>query len=364
MIPDEALDAIQSVLNEEFNAGENFSPPVETADVAREDTPVLQIDDRGQARGPDGKFVSAQAPVETPDPTEEVESGEAETGEPEVDAPDETAPEGDGAETSPDGEVEEGEIEDLILELDPDHPFFAKYGGDPEKALEALENAQSKIGAQGSELGELRQEMQRLMQMVQQQQVRSAPYQNTLEDDPEALVYEALERGDAQTMQAAVEAWGEEEPFKAAMFVSTLPQMLETMSAEIDRPGPPAPSDIQAEMQALKEKHSDLDKFLPQIQQVLRERPLWQQAVAQGDPRARAQALEDVYLIAKSQAPPDTSAAKKVILRAKAEADKDKANATVVSASRSSAATPGPQGNVLQKALAEMLGDDSFVIED
>ncbi len=248
--------------------------------------------------------------------------------------------------------VEEDTTGQQVLELDPNHPFFTKYGGDPEAALKALEESQSMIGRQGQELGELRrlQERQDLLeqQLKQQQEVQQPESNNIdwgalIEHDPAQAAQMAYQYADAGALQAAVDAWGEEDPFQAAMFAQRLAQehlqyelqqRFESQQASL---GPQSlPEDVQVEIRAVKDSHDDFDQYIPAMTKLSQELPLLAQTLQQGDAKTRAMALEDLYRIAKSQDIPDTSDARRTIaLRVKSETDQAKADAAVVAASSS-----------------------------
>lgn len=356
-IPEDWLAAAESLMDEELNSGVSAEAPqtaVEPAEAPEGDTPELKIDATGRAHdATTGKFVSTKED------------------EPQEDSAEEEVPADVGIE--PEAETEEEvaqEIEELVYEIDdPDLlDYLSKYDGDVVKALKAAREAQSLIGRQGSELGELRQELRQLAENLQrpQQPVYVGPYQNDIDENPEGLVYEALERGDAQTVQQALEAWGEVEPFKAASFLAALPQMLHSLQQEEPQYQQEQPTtSLESEFAAFKERHPDIERHLPGIQKVLTERPHLHAAVASGDPRARAQAFEDAYLLARSQSTEaDTSvAARKIVLRAKAEADKAKADAAVVRASKtSSAEVRGNPNEKLQETLRTLSGLDDLEI--
>ncbi len=366
-MPEEWLAAAESLLDDEFNAG--VSEPqsdVEQAGAPSGDTPELKVDAQGRAHDAEtGKFVSLKGDEDSAEEEVPADAGiEPEAEQPEAEAEEEV-----------EAEATTEEIEELILELEPDHPFFAKYGGDPDKALKALEEAQSMVGRKGQELGDVRQELQQLRELVQQGQQQQhfqpayyGPYESDIDENPEALVYEALERGDGQTVQKAIEAWGEIEPFKAATFVTVaLPQMLQSLTEPQEQyQAQPAPTtDLASEFASFMERHPDANQHLQGINQVLMERPHLAAAVQDGDPKARTQAFEDAYLLARSQSSAsDTSAAaRKIVLRAKLEADQAKSDAAVVRASRSSAAETRPKGNdALQQVLRDVSGLDDLVI--
>lgn len=356
----EMLDAAEAALATLFEGG--YEPPerdVEPAEAPTGDTPELTIDAQGRAHGPDGKFVPLAG-----------DEGSAE----------EDVPAAVGIEEKAESAPEEEEApEPDVLELEVDDPevlsLLDKYDGDIVKALKAAAEAQSLIGRQGQELGDARREAEQLravqeqLEALQQQlQLQAAAsqynWEELIEESPEQAAQLAVELRNPVLLQRAVEAWGETNPFGAMMFMNQLSmQAAQEATVEQDEPE----TDLSGEVEALKRRLPDIQEHLPAIGKLAEERPLLRQALYEGDARDRVQALEDLYLLAKSrQATVDTSqAARRVILRAKAEADQAKADAAVVSATNTSATSAEkPKTNeLLRSVLADALGDENFVIE-
>lgn len=352
------LGAVEALLNEEFNGGASGTEAtVETPQASQ-----TILDARGNAHGPDGKFVPQAA--DSAEPAIPADAGIEEEAEGE-EAPAEAEGEPQAAEEGEES-PEEG-AEEAILELDLDHPFFAKYGGDVEKAFKALEEAQSKIGQQGNELGQSRSELQelktqleQLQNMIQlQQQAAGVDWETMIDENPEQAIFAAAELQNPVALEAAFRALYAEDPFKATQ-VQTYLQQQQMAQA------PPAPqADLASEMSRLNEKYPDIKERVQDIENVLAEKPYLANALQEGDPRTRAQALEDAYLLARSRtSESDTSAKAKVILKAAREsADAAKADAAVLSASKSSAAEVGPAPNEkLQQALRDFSGLDDLII--
>lgn len=313
------------------------------------DTPAAPAD--AQPRGADGKFlpkdsveeeVPADAEIE-PDPegfTEEVEATEEEE--------------------TPDSEEEDAAI---VLELDEELASLIdnKYGGDLVKALQGLKEAQSLIGRQGSELGELRElrdQIESLQQlMTLQQQASSIDWDEVIAENPEQAVHLAAQYQNPQAFEEAIEAWAASEPIKAFTFLQEIQQAASA----------PPPTTLEAEVDSLKSRYPDLQQRLPAIEQEAAKRPALQRLLSDQDPRVRAQALEDLYHLSGSRVTPDTSqAARQVILRAKAEADRAKSSAAVVSASNTSPppAPPSTGDAALAETLQQYvgLGDDFKIV--
>lgn len=369
---EELLAAAESLLDEEFNSGyvaEAPEPLVESdAAPVQPDTPELTIDAEGRAHGPDGKFVAlSDEGSESPedDSVVDADAGEEPATGPEAQASELPAPKA---------------VEDEFIEIelsDPDvEAYLAKYDGDFVAALKAATEAQKVIGRQGEELGTKRQENEQLNAVIAQLQgleARLTPYRSDIDEEPQSLVGEVLQRAaetghfDEATYEAALSAWAESDPFTAARLdaqVTFARQQAESMVATPQAPGNDA---LAREVDAFKSRHSDLDALLPAMNELAGQRPVLQRALYEGSAEERALALEDLYSLAKSRSiATDTStAARKVILRAKADADKAKSDAAVVGASRTSAVTSdAPTGDrLLEQALRSMSGLDDLVIE-
>lgn len=294
------------------------------------ETPVDTGSAVGQPRDEKGRFTST------------AEDGQQEGTLEGVDSPDPSAT------AVPEVPVEDDS--DIVLEIDDDlQGIIDRFDGDIGKALRALGDSQSMIGRQANEVGQLRQQLAELQEQMQQgfqsfqQQPRFfGPYQNDLEENPKGLLAEALERGDADTMHLAIRAWGEEEPFEAAAFLFSLNQQQAS----------PAQSEPVAAQQAVGEsleqamadvvaRHPDVEKYLPAIGETAKEFPTLRNFMEQGTPAQKAQAFEELVVIAKTRSQQtDTSAAmKRVILKTQEEVRKERADAAVVSAQNQSAAT-------------------------
>ena len=121
------------------------------------------------------------------------------------------------------------EEEVLYLELDDETQTLidTKYGGDVNKALVALREGQSLIGRQGTELGELRKQMEDLAALVERGQVMAQPYTEWPDEFAEpaesaaafrAIAEEAFAREDVETFGTAIDAWQAQDPAGAATY--------------------------------------------------------------------------------------------------------------------------------------------------
>lgn len=305
---------------------------VETTDT--EEAPDVVEDARGNLHSrEDGKFVPKAEEVEETDDELEVEETE---------------------------EVEEEEAEGTLQIDDPEiQAYLAKYGNDPVAALKAATNLQSVLGRQGSENGELKQQIQELRALVEQR-MQAPPLQSlnfpallnpeSESFNPEQAAQIAYERGDAEALGAAMRTWVEygtqEDAFKAAVFWNGVQQrhMLESLARDLESRAPAASPDqeLDREVAGVISRHPDIEQFVPQIGALANERPLMRQALESGTPAERAQALEDLYLLAKGRDSDtlSTQATSQATAETKKAARKAKADAAVVSATRGSAATP------------------------
>lgn len=296
-----------------------------------------------QPRDPEtGKFLPKGAEEDSTEP-EEVAVEES--------SDDDEEPSRDQEDTSEADEPDDGTI---VLDLDEDlEAVLAKYDNDIGKALRSLAEGQSFIGRQGNEIGELKAQIQEMRDLLaqNQQQVQQPqpppqfyrPYAHDIDENPQGLVFEAMERGDGQTLHQALKAWGEIEPFEAAMFAVNLERQLAEAEAqtyrESESPAQPGPNDLEAAMADVVSRHPDVEKYLPGLGEVAKEFPTLRGLMEHGNPSEKAGAFEDLLKIAKSReyAGNSRESAKRVILRAKEEVDAEKAQAQVVSAQRQSA---------------------------
>ncbi len=335
-----------AALNEMFGGGE-IQDLSDAGASNTGDTPAAPVDT--QPRGADGKFIPKEEEI-APEPegyTEEVA----------VEFPEEEAEEG---EDQPVAEVDDDS--EIVLELDEGvlDLVNTKYGGDIGKALEALQEAQSVIGRQGTELGELREirnQVDSLRElMTLQQQASSVDWDEVIADNPETAVHMALQYQNPQAFEEALESWAAVEPIKAFTFLQEIQQAATA----------PPPTNLESEMDGLMARYPDLQQRLPAIEKAAGERPALARLLNDEDPRTRAQALEDLYHLSAGAGTPDTSkAAKRIVLQARAEADAAKADAAVVSASNT-APPPAPAKSgdtALAETLQEYLGlGDDFKI--
>lgn len=314
-----------------------------------------------QPRDEKGRFASTVETVPEVDPSVGTTEAPESAAEPVVEPVAEGQPEG-----TPEIPLVE-EVDELSFELPEDHILFTKYGGDIDKALAALEESQAFIGKQSDELGELRQLRDEMSQFrgeisskIQSSQIDWDAY---IAESPQAAAETAVSLGDGEKLVDALRAWAEEDPISPVLYLQGLQQELASAPAPTAQPT----ETIEQTVGALAAKHTDLPQFLPAISEMAAERPQFARALAEGTPRDRAQALEDLYHLAKSRTvESDTSAAKtRVILKAAKAAETAKAEAAVVGASNASAASAAPapsETETLQADLRTLTGLDDLVV--
>lgn len=173
---------------------------------------------------------TAAAAGEAPAPAPEADTVEEtdEVVEPEAGSEGEEIPA--AAEIDPNAESLTPEEEEVLyLDLDDETQTLIdqKYGGDVNKALAALRESQSLIGRQGTELGELRKQMEDLAHLVERGQVLAQPYTEWPDEFAEpaeaaaayrAIAEEAFAREDVDTFGTAVDAWHSTDPAGAATY--------------------------------------------------------------------------------------------------------------------------------------------------
>jgi len=148
----------------------------------------------------------APEPVVDEQPAEEPEDLEDPEETPEADE----TPEAEEPEETP-AEEPQGFSDPRITE------FLARHNGDLEAALRQAIEAQSLIGRQGSELGELR----KLVEQLQARMDTPSPVGNLddlLEESPWEVIQHAIQTNDTRLHDRALEAWYELDPRQASRY--------------------------------------------------------------------------------------------------------------------------------------------------
>lgn len=217
--------------------------------------------------------------------------------------------------------AEEEEV--LYLELDDatQNLIDSKYGGDINKALAALNESQSLIGRQGSELGDLRKQMEDLTQAVRQNQAMSQPYPDWpdefADEQDAAMQYRsiaeaAFERGDVDMFTRAVDTWEESNAIMASTYRDLKILQLQTSLAQA--PAAKAPEDtlIAEGIDGLKVKYPQFtsEVFQAELGKELEKFPslkglLWGE-IPGTTPEQRLAALEETIVRVASRHTADT----------------------------------------------------------
>ncbi len=130
------------------------------------------------------------------------------------------------------------------LHDDPDiADYLARFDGDADKALKSAVEAQKALGRQGNELGELRQTVAKLEGMVEViQNQPAAPAAPQITMTPDQIENAILERDGVNVatwaaneaphlLDAVLEEWGKEEPYRALTFKQEYKDWLATQAA-------------------------------------------------------------------------------------------------------------------------------------
>ena len=169
-----------------------------------------------------------------------------------------------------------------------------------EEAEKAYENAQKALGRQGEELGELRKAVEEV-QRGQQQPQAYGKLQEALEENPQAVAMWALQQGNEEVLDQALEYWYEESPRAAARFERAIE--MAQFKQEFEGQIVPALENVKSESEVralalaqreLRAKYPDFDQVMESVEESDVE-GLNQDAIRQlrdADPKA---ALEVVY---------------------------------------------------------------------
>jgi len=298
--------------------------------------------------------IAAANAVQSPEAdAEDTDSTPSETDE--LDTTEPVTPEEPTAVASPveDEAVEplaDGEDEEMFLELTPELEALIneKYDGDINKALNALPNAQSVIGRQGNELGDVKRQLAE----IQEQLARPAPQSYAAwpdpDDEPEEIVpvyreiaEAAFVNEDPQTFIRSVETWAQVDPLGAATFRDS--KRVELLLREREDQPLSAQDDLEPRMAALVAKYPEIQK--PEIQQEIgklaQARPTLGRLLADATTEERVQILEDLYVEVAGRQASDTSqtALRRVAIKRSEEATQARQAAQVA---RGGGGTPKP----------------------
>jgi hypothetical protein len=216
----------------------------------------------------DAEFEAAMAAQMASDEETPIEETETE-------APSEETPQ---AELEPDVVAELDEPEEVVETEAPQYgeevsAYLSKYGGDVEKALAAAIQAQSKIGEQGQELGELRRMVQEIVDRPEPRAPVS-PFiteqlQEAIDTNPSQVATWAIQNENPHVYEAALSEWYDQDPKAAIRFEISLNRELAKQEAQAQF-APEIESVREREKaRALSDAHRTLADKYPDFQQVL-----------------------------------------------------------------------------------------------
>lgn len=242
----------------------------------------------------------------TPSIPTEPEPAQAET--PEPDEPPPPAAEGERARD------EKGRFKKSDEEV-----FRDRFGEDPEKLVSSYREAEAKLTQLFQERADDKrriEELERRMAEPTQPQWDVPSYsawERQLEENPAAAAHIAVQRGDMNAYQQALQVWGEQDPFNAAKYDNTLMRQLEQQQLESrlrqefeTRVAPLDTMQVEKAQNAVGNayarvaaRHPDISEFAEAMAAVAQTRPALVQALEAGTVEAAEQVWEDLYVRAK-----------------------------------------------------------------
>lgn len=319
------------------------------------------------------------------------ESEVAETAAPEAPAAPETA-----ADTATEPETAAVEPETPVKppsEAATDDPDVAavlqKYGGDPNKALRALVDAQSLIGRQGQELGDLRREFEQQIAAIQQQNEQrhvasQAPGAvETLLDQGNfhAAAEYARQAGNTVLYNHVMGQWAAdpEQAYGAINYATAvatmqteakLEQLVEQRLSGIQEATQPliagqAQQNFERDFAVFAQDKTDINNVAPEMLRVAQENEaVVSSLLGNEDPAVRQQAFQFLYTTARGRIGDTlTQAAHEADTAAQEAAAAAKTAATVGSASTASQAKPMSKVDQAKAEFREILFDDRTSIQ-
>jgi hypothetical protein len=303
---------------------------------------------------------NAEAAGEAPTPAPEADTVVETEVEP-VEVVEEPEPEEEAPEPESETPLTQEEEDILYLELDDETQTLidTKYGGDMNKALAALRESQSLIGRQGTELGDLRKQLEEVKTLVERGQVLAQPYSDWPDEYAEpheaaaafrTIAEEAFAREDVDTFATAVNAWAAQDPAAANTY-----RDLKVLQLQTQIPAQ-APVDDEATLKAgaaaVKEKYPRFDpadkEFMSQFDAELEKYPtlralLWGE-IPGTTPAQRIAALDETVGRVASRLTADTeqAARKRVAIRTTEEARQARREARVTSGESARVVEPEP----------------------
>lgn len=245
-------------------------------------------------------FTQAEETLEAETPSVEVAP------EPEVEAQVETPAETDEVRRNAAGRAidEQGRF---IPEPGDETPAETPTAAQPDPALAAAQQAAQQAQQR---VERLEQQMQELQAGVNQRlTVPPDELAEMVDDDPRRAAHVARAQGDLQTVDEALRAWAAEGPaesYEASAFRAETERRIavweaQQAAAQQHAADHPAQADLTPIAQVI-EAHPDLPALQPQMDEIVKSHPLLQAALhPDNNPAIRADALNTLYVIAKSQ---------------------------------------------------------------
>lgn len=238
--------------------------------------------------------------TETEEPTEEEAEEEEETEEEE-----EVDEDGDEEEVEEEPEPAAYSTEDVEIQA-----FLSKYEGDPEKALRAAVELQRVLGRQGTENGELKQQVEQLSGEVRRLQMFGGAGNELLTEEQRGWVEEALGSGNpALYVQRAVDenefelaravcrAYAHDDPYTAVRLGAEIDAIEEQITSYVP------PLDQGRLLQAMEEQFPDMPAYSSQMANlfgVLGDNHPSVQDARSNDPATAARGLFHIYELARA----------------------------------------------------------------
>lgn len=305
--------------------------------------------------------------VEEPEgqPAEEPEIGE-------IEEPEEAEePEAEEPDTGEEEEEEGGPDEEIATEGfasdDPEiQAYLAKYKGDVEKALRGAAEAYRLIGRRDEEREVLARQVEELASELER--VNALSRVTYLSEEQQAWVEAAIETGDPRSaVKAAVDAgqfdlargvcelWAQEAPYDAARIASQVDQIEQRHNQRLFQQQASQPIDHGQLLNALADQFPDLRNYEEQMTatlQKLGDQHHLVRAARGNDIDAAAQAIMNIYEIARASTVTVSKARAQVKQKQRQEADEARNGAVVSSAEATPAASQTPRQRMVTPGLS------------
>lgn len=320
----------------------------------------------------------AEAAGETPEPSPEEEPKEAdEAGEEEqeddsgAEVGDEDDDEEDAEEEGEDGDAEHDgesayETEDIEVRA-----FLDKYGGDLDKALKGAAELAHVLGRQGMEKTQLQSEVEAMREEIERlrlvaagatpltEEQRAWVEQAVTSGNPAFFVQQAVDAGEFDLAKNLCQEWGREDPFNARRVADQVDQ-IEEQARNV-----PQYVDHERLLAVMVERDPQMrgyEEAMIQVVERLGAEHVIVQDARSNDLNRSISGLQAIYELAKASRTSVKAAREEVRTKARAKADRAKADAVVTSGNgsvanggtpRSREVMPGLTFEALEAAFAE-----------